>query len=118
MKCAAKDRGSLDSAFRDVVGESRSVRHLFPTVEVEIIDNDPTAGAEEVEEAVRSCLNEEPTSEVKVSLTKRPFRGIRKAFIRLEEARALMLLKATHIKIGCVTEARAAGHGFSGGNSE
>ena len=51
----------------------------------------------EVEEAVRSCLNEESTSEVKVSMTKRPFTGTRK------EARALRLIKATHIKIGWVS---------------
>ena len=72
-------------------------------VEVEIMDFDPTAEVMEVEEAVRSCLHEESTSEVKVSMTKRLFRGTRKAFIKLEETRALRLMKATHIKIGWVS---------------
>ena len=67
------------------------------------MDIDPTAEIIEVEKAVRSCLHEESISEVKVSMTKRPFRGTRKAFINLEEARALRLMKATHIKIGWVS---------------
>ena len=103
MKCAAKDRGRLDSAFRDVVGGSGSVRHFILTVEVKIMDIDRTAEAQEDEETVRSCLHEEQTSEVKASITKRPFRGKRKAYIGLEEARALMLLKVTHIKRGWVS---------------
>ena len=41
--------------------------------------------------------------EFKVSLTKRPYRRNRKAYVLLEEARALRLLKATYIKIGCVS---------------
>ena len=60
VKCAAKDRGRLDSAFRDVVVGSGSVPYLVPTVGVEIMDIDSTAEAEEVEEAVRSCLHKEP----------------------------------------------------------
>ena len=44
--------------------ESGSLRYLVPAVEVEIIDIDPTAEAEEVKEAVRSCLQKEPTTEV------------------------------------------------------
>ena len=103
IKCAAGDRGKLDSAFRDAVGESGSVRHLVPMVEVEILDVDPTVEEEEVTKAVRSCLWEEPSACVKVSLTRKPFRGTRKAFVRLEEASALTLLKATHIKIGWVS---------------
>ena len=54
VKCAAKDRGRLDSAFRDIVEETGFVRHIIPTVEVEILDIDPTAESEEVTEAVRS----------------------------------------------------------------
>ena len=103
VKCSAKDRKRLDSAFRNVVGGSESVRHLVLTVKVEVMDIDPTTGDEEVAEAVRSCLQEEPLSEVKVSITKRPFRGTRKTFVRLEEARALILLKVTHIKIRWVS---------------
>ena len=37
-----------------------------------------------------------------MSVTKKTFRGTRKAFIRLEEAQALKLLKMTHIEIGWV----------------
>ena len=110
MKCTAENRGRLDSAFRDAVGESGLVRHLVPTVEVEILNVDPTLEKEEVAEAVRSYLREEPYSEVEISLTRTPFRGsrksfrgTRKAFVRLEEARALTLLKATHIKNGWVS---------------
>ena len=47
VRCAAKDRGSLDSIFRCVVGETGSVRHLVPTVEVEILGIDPTVEAKE-----------------------------------------------------------------------
>ena len=67
------------------------------------MDVDPTVEEEEVAEAVRSGLREEPSSGVKVSLTRKPFRGTKKAFVRLEEARGLTLLKATHIKIGWVS---------------
>ena len=99
IKCAAADRGKLDSAFRDAVGESGSVLHLVPMVEVEILDVDPTVEEEEVAKAVRSCLREEPSACVKVSLTRKPFKGTRKAFVRLEVASALTLPKATYIKI-------------------
>ena len=103
VKCTAENRGRLDSALRGAVGESGSVRHLVPTTEVEILDVDPSVEEEEVAEAVRSYLREEPSSEVKVSLTRKPFRGTRKAFVRFEEAHALTLLKVTHIKIGWVS---------------
>ena len=59
VKFAAENRERLDSAFRGVVGESGSVRHLVPTIEVEILDVDPTVEEEEVAEAVRSYLWEE-----------------------------------------------------------
>ena len=57
VKCAAENRGRLDSAFRGVVGGSGSIRHLVPTVEVEILDVDPTV-EEEVAEAVLSYLRD------------------------------------------------------------
>ena len=50
VKCTAKDRGRLDFAFRHVV-------------EVENLDIDPTAEADEVAEAVRGSLWEEPSSD-------------------------------------------------------
>ena len=46
IECAAGDRRKLDSAFRDAVGESGSVRHLVPMVEVEILDVDPSVEEE------------------------------------------------------------------------
>ena len=102
VKCTAKDRGGLDSVFRDVVGESGSIHHLVPRVEVEIMDIDSITEVVEVEGEVRSCLREEPTSELEVTMRRRPIRGTRKVFIKLEEARALKLLKTTHIKIGWI----------------
>ena len=72
----------------------------MPTVEVKILDVDPTVEEEEVVEAVRSCIWEEPSEGVEVSLTRKPFRDTRKAFVRLEEARAMTFLKATHMKVG------------------
>ena len=38
--------------------------------------------------------------ELKVSLTKTPYRGNRKAYVLLEEVRVIELLKVAHIKIG------------------
>ena len=67
--------GRLESVFRDVVGESGSVSHLVPTVDVEIMDIDPTVEEEEVAEAVWSCIQEDLFSGIKVSLTRKPFRG-------------------------------------------
>ena len=54
LKCASKDRGRLDSAFRDVVYDSGYVQHLVPTVKVAIMGIDPAAEAEAVEEVIRS----------------------------------------------------------------
>ena len=56
VKCAAEDRGRLDSAFREVVKESGSVRHLVPMVEVETQYVDSTVEEEEIAEAVWRCL--------------------------------------------------------------
>ena len=52
IKCDAKDRVRLDSAFCEVIGETRFVRHLVPTGEVDILDIDPTTEAEEIAKAV------------------------------------------------------------------
>ena len=79
------------------------VRHLIPTAEVEIQDIDPTVEAENIEETVWSCLRELPSSGVEVSLAKKPFRGTRKAFVKMEDARALKLLKAVYVKIRWVS---------------
>ena len=55
--------------------------------EMEILDIDSTTEVLEVQEALRSCLHEETTSELIVAMTRRPFRGTSKAFIKLEESR-------------------------------
>ena len=103
LKCSTKSRGRLDTAFKEAVGSRGMVRHLIPRIEVEIADLDPSIEVGDVEEAVRGLFNQESEIELTVSLTKRPYRGNRKAFILLEEAKALKLLKAAHIKIGWVS---------------
>ena len=60
VKYAAKERGRLDSAFCDVVGETASICHFVPMVEVEIMDIDLAAEIEKVEDVVRSCVHKEP----------------------------------------------------------
>ena len=75
LKCSKKDRARLDTVFKEAVRASGAVHHLIPRIEVEF----------------------------RVSLTKTPYRGNRKAFVLLEEARTLKLLKAAHIKIGWVS---------------
>ena len=103
LKCSTKCRGRLDTAFKEAVGAKGTVRHLIPRIEVEITDLEPTIGTGDVEEAVRGFFEQEPEIELTVSLTKRPYRGNRKAFVLLEEGKALKLLKAAHIKIGWVS---------------
>ena len=52
---------------------------------------------------MRGFFKQESEIEVTVSLTKRPYRENRKAFVLLEEEKALKLLKAAHIKIRWVS---------------
>ena len=61
---------------------------------------DPTVEEDEVAQTVRSCLQEDPSSGGKMPLTRKPFTGTEKAFVRLEKAPAQTLLKANHVKIG------------------
>ena len=58
---------------------------------------------EDAEDAVRSFFEKESELELRVSLSKAPYRGNRKAYVLLEEARALKLLKGAYIKIGWVS---------------
>ena len=95
IRWAVKDRDRLDSAFRDIVGERGIVHHLDPMLQMEIVVLDPTT-----KKAVRSCLHEDPSAEVEISLTRRHFKEARKAFVELEEALTFRLLRMTHIKIG------------------
>ena len=103
LKCSTKSRGRLDTAFKEAVGARGTVRHLIPRIEVETVDLEPTIEAKDVEDAVRSLFDVEPELELRVSLSKTPYRGNRKAYVLLEEARALKLLKGAHIKIGWVS---------------
>ena len=93
-------RGWLNSAFQEAIVVSGTVRHLISRIEVEITDLDPSIKREEVEEAVREFCQQGPEIELRVFLTKRLYRGIKKACFLLKGARALKLLKVTHIKIG------------------
>ena len=102
LKCFEKDRGRLYTTFKKAVGASGVVRYLIPRIEVEIADLESSIEAEDVKEAVRDFFKQGPEMEVRISLTKTLFRGNRKAYVLLEEARALRLLKAAHIKIGWV----------------
>ena len=56
-----------------------------------------------MEDAVRGYFDRGPELELRVSLSKTPYRGNRKAYVLLEEARALKLLKGAHIKIEWVS---------------
>ena len=51
----------------------------------------------------KRLLNHRSELKLKLSLTKRPFRGNRKAYVLLEERWSLKLLKATHIRIRWVS---------------
>ena len=103
LKCSTKSREKIDTAFKEVVGARRTVRHLIPRIEVEIAVLEPTIGVEDVDDAVRSFFDHEPELELRMSLSKRPCRGNPNAYVLLEEARALKLLKGAHIKIGWIS---------------
>ena len=89
LKCSKKDRERLDSTYKEAVGASGTVRHLIPRIEVEIADLDPSIEAGYVEEAVRGFFEQDLDMEFRVSLTMIPYRGNKKAYVLLEEARAL-----------------------------
>ena len=103
LKCSKKDRGRLETTFKEVIGVSGAVRHLIHRIEVEIADLEPSIKAEDVEEAVRGFFGQGPEMKLRVFLTKPPYSENRKAYLLLEEVRAIKLLKAAHIKIGWVS---------------
>ena len=103
LECSKKDRGRLGTAFKEAIGASGSVHHLIPRIEVEIVDLEPSIEAEDIEEAVRRFFEQGLEMEFRVSLSKTPYRGNRKAYVLLEKARASKLLKAAYIKIGWVS---------------
>ena len=103
LKCSTKSREKIDTAFKEVVGARGTVRHLIPRIKVEIADLEPTIEAGDVEDAFRNYFDQGSELELRVFLSKIPYRGNRKAYALLEQARALKLLKGAHIKIGWVS---------------
>ena len=55
---------------------------------------------EDVQNAVRGFFQQGSEMELRVSLTRGLYRGTKKAYFLIEEARVLKLLKAVHIKVG------------------
>ena len=103
LKCSKVGRGRLDTDLKQVIGASGTVRHFILKIEVETTDIEHSIDAEDVEDAIRGFFDHGSELELEVSLTKTPYRGNRKAYVLLEKARALKLLKATHIKIRWVS---------------
>ena len=68
LKYSKDDRERLDSAFKEVVGASGSVRQLIPRIEVEIADIDPSTDTEDVEETGRDFFDHESDPELEESL--------------------------------------------------
>ena len=102
LRCFKEGRGQLDAAFKEAIGVNGTVDHLIPRIGIKIEDLEPSIAVEDVENAVRGFFQQGSEMELRVSLTKRPYRGNRKKYVLLEEARALKLLKTVHIKIGWV----------------
>ena len=74
LKCSTKSRERLGTAFKQVVGARGTVCHLIPRIEVEIADLEPAIEAEDVEDPVRSYLDQGPELELRVSLSKTPIK--------------------------------------------
>ena len=92
LKSPKEHRGRLEFFLKEVISESGSVRYLMPRVEVEISKIEPSIEVKDVEEAVKSFFSHGSTIDLKVSLTKRPFRSTRRVCDLLEEAWAVMLM--------------------------
>ena len=88
---------------KEVIGASGTDRYLILRIEVEIVDTEPNIEAEDIKDAVRGLFDHGSELKLKLSLTKRPYRGNRKAYVLLKEAQAFKLLKTTHIQIGWVS---------------
>ena len=54
LKCSKKDRGRLDTAFKEAIEASGSVRYLIPRIEVEITDLELSIEVAVIEEASSS----------------------------------------------------------------
>ena len=97
LEYSKEDRGWPDSAIKEIIIGSRSVRHLISKIEVEIANIEPSTEAKDVEGTVSGFVDHGSEVKLKVPLTKRPFRGNSKAYVLLEETRVLKLLKVAHI---------------------
>ena len=95
-----KKQREAGHCIKEVFGARGAVRHLIPRIEIEIADLEPTIEVEDVEGAVIIFFDHDPELELRVSLSKTPYRGNRKAYVLLEEARALNLLKGPTSRLG------------------
>ena len=82
------------------IRETRSKDFL---VELKYSDLEPTIEVEDVKDAVRNFFDQELELELKVSLSKTPYRRKWKEYVLLEDARSLELLKGTYSKIRWVS---------------
>ena len=57
LKCSKEGRGWLDTALKEVIGASGTVRHLLPRIEIEIANIEPSIEAEDVEDAIRGFFD-------------------------------------------------------------
>ena len=103
LRYSKEGRGQLDAAFKEAIGVNGTVRHLIPPIEVKTKDLEPSIAVKDVEDVVRRFLQQGTEMELRILLTKRPYRRNRKVYDLLEEATTLKLLKATHINIGWVS---------------
>ena len=68
LECSKEDRGWLDSTLKEVMGKNGSVRSVVPRIE-------------DIEEAVRGFFDYGSVPGLKVPLTKKPFKGNKKAHV-------------------------------------
>ena len=73
LKFSKGGRGRLDTAWKEVIGATGTVRHFIPRIEVKIGDIEPSIEAEDVEDPVRGFFDHASELELKASLAKRPF---------------------------------------------
>ena len=57
LKCSKEGRERLDTALKEVIGGSGTVRRLIPRIEIEIADIEPSIEVEDVENAVRGFFD-------------------------------------------------------------
>ena len=79
LKCSKVGRGRLDTALKEVVGASETVRHLVSRIEDEIADIEPSVETGDVEDAVSGFFEHGSVLELKLfreaSPKRKPSRG-------------------------------------------